>query len=145
MGIAAGVPKEDLEIMFRWASNSEMYRHYRSVNMEESPLGAPAMVARALVQSMQGGPTGTSARIVKSELKSEEVDGGWYDRTIQAIHNDFKNPSGISGVRAIKLETPDAAAGQELALTSPGPSGSEPNSSHHLIKDEFDYLMGNDL
>lgn len=141
MGIAAGVPKEDLEIMFRWASNSEMYRHYRALNMEESPLGAPAMVARALVQSMHGGPTGTSARVDKAELKSEEVDGGWYNRTLQSIHNETKNPAGISGVKAIKLEAPEEPEGPKDVP----PAQVSRLSPHHLMDKEVNYLMGDDL
>ena len=99
MGIAAGIPREDLEIMFRWASGSDMYRRYRSVNMEASTAGAPALVARALVDSLSKGPLGTPAPVERLELKDENVDLGWYKRAVQAIRGEGDIPTGLKDAR----------------------------------------------
>jgi hypothetical protein len=107
LGIASGIPDMDLEIMFRWSPNSNMIRRYRSVHMEESPIGAPSMIAQAIVHSLGQGPTGTAARICKTALRSAEVDGGWYERTIST-------DSGTTGSRKI-------GAGKQ----GPGQTGAE--------------------
>ena len=104
MGIAVGVPRTDLEIMFRWKSGSEMYRRYRSVHMECSQAGAPAMVARALVGSLYSGPIGTPAPVDRLALKDENVDLGWYKQTITKIQATVKIESGLSGAKAPKTE-----------------------------------------
>jgi len=104
MGIAVGVPRTDLEIMFRWKSGSEMYRRYRSVHMECSQAGAPAMVARALVGSLYSGPLGTPAPVDRLALKDDNVDLGWYKQTITKIQATVKIESGLSGAKVPKTE-----------------------------------------
>jgi len=161
MGIAHGVPQLDLEIMFRWASGSDMYRRYRGIHMEESPLGAPAMVARAFVQSLHGGTTGTVSRVDKAEIRNSEVDGGWYFKTIDAIYKSAKSVDGIQGTKAPKVEVPelvgpreqpvkpelpevktepeaDEAPGQLMVARQPGPQ-------NQLRQDSLDYLRGSDI
>jgi hypothetical protein len=167
MGIAAGIPQVDLEIMFRWATGSDMYRRYRSIHMEESPLGAPAMVARALVHSLHGGASGTALRVNKAEIRSSEVDGGWYSKTIDAIYKSEVAVHGIQGTKAIKAEVPgwpstrnsvELGLGEpqrsvevkiepEAEKTCPGQllGAQQPKSRSQLIQDTLDYLRESDV
>lgn len=81
-----------------------MYRRYRSVHMECSQAGAPAMVARALVGSLYCGPLGTPAPVNRLELKDENVDLGWYRQTITKIQATVKIESGVPEAKAPKRE-----------------------------------------
>ena len=160
MGIAHGVPQLDLEIMFRWASGSDMYRRYRSIHMEESPIGAPSMIARAFVQSLHGGTSGTVSRVNKAEIRNAEVDGGWYIKTIEAIHNSSKSVDGLQGAKTPKGEVPELADSRDQPGTSKlpevksepvaeeGPSQWSvqlPETQSQLARDTLDYLRGSDV
>ena len=100
MGIAAGVPQGMLEINFRWASNSDMYRRYKSIHMECTEAGAPAMIARALICSLTNGPLGTAQPIERSTIKDENVDLDWYRRTVLAVRDQHGAQADIGLERA---------------------------------------------
>jgi len=153
LGIAAGIPDMDLEIMFRWAPNSNMIRRYRSVHMEESPIGAPSMIAQAMVHSLGQGPTGTATRICKTALRSAEVDGGWYERAISDIYNHTADVSGICGARAprtLALPALEKSEPENKAQVKLEPKEEEvqipPRApTDRQIGPELDYFMGRDL
>ena len=120
MAIAAGVPREMLEITFRWASGSDMYRRYKSIHMECTEAGAPAMIARALVSSLQGGPIGTALPIERSGIKDENVDLDWYHRTVIAVREQHGAHADIGLNRAAPGHAQPQTVGV-IVKTEPSP------------------------
>ena len=135
LGIAVGIPKEDLEIMFRWVTGSDMYRRYRSVHMECSEAGAPALVARALVGSLTGGPLGTPSPINRTSLRDANVDLGWYAKTITTIQKGTISsgvPSAIADTPGPSGATPPAEPPRATTTAnSPGPSRAKPSTANN--------------
>jgi len=121
LGIAVGIPREDLEINFRWASGSDMYRRYRSIHMECSQAGAPALIARALVGSLYSGPLGTPAPIERTSLKDENVDLGWYRQTISNICREARTATGVKDAREAACHEKPLVASPSLQINRQEP------------------------
>jgi len=100
-----------------------MYRHYKGLHMETCKVGAPALIARALVSSLTGGPLGTPLPVDRLSIKDENVDLGWYRRTVCAIRQEGDVGSGIIGARESSRDTRVPATAAPVA---PMPERSPP-------------------
>ncbi|CAG5105574.1 Oidioi.mRNA.OKI2018_I69.chr1.g2251.t1.cds [Oikopleura dioica] len=145
MGIAAGIPKLDLEIMYRWAPDSRMFHRYRALNMEESEIGAPALVAKALVDSLYNGPQGTAPpalSAVKTDFVSPEVgsrvlsDANWYARTVKELHSNHVAQQGIPLANAPK-QRKGLPNRPNSSVESANPTGVSSSQDHMAPPTEF--------
>ena len=145
-----------------------MYRRYRSIHLECSRLGAPAMLANAIIASLDGGPVGTAERAVPVSQRlcaDDKVDGGWYGKAIvgkpriTGIPKAIKaEPGGPAPIKPEPKEEPGVLPKTEPDLV-PGPpiptkeptgvtplaTAAKPPPSRNAFQSRLDFLLAKDL